>query len=197
MPCLNGIFIYHRTASPCCLFHHRRRRRLIFRSVLCAACVIADTVCILCVYILQLQPRYSGQTKKKKYVKMVFTSFWRNREEQEWKRLVIVPNNAICVYTLIRIEIDTKRKSIESGHFEHVSIAARFYKCQFNGNLQAKKQSMYPVYVCVRFHELLKYLPTSQREWNGERETEPSEEKKDFSTHTVVSIKRKNGNTKN
>lgn len=93
-------------------------------------------------------------------------------------------NSTVRKYTSNWIEIDTNRKSIETGHFEHVSIAVHFYKCQFNCN-RPRKQSMYP----VRFHEVFKYLPANEQA----RENEANGWKKK-KTRTKTKIPEKKSN---
>lgn len=86
-------------------------------------------------------------------------------------------NSTVQKYTSNWIEIDTNRKSIETGHFEHVSIAVHFYKCQFNCN-RPRKQCMYP----VRYHEVFKYLPANEQA----RENVANEWKKKTRTKTKI-----------
>lgn len=89
------------------------------------------------------------QTKCKNYVH--FVAGWVGKNERVSQLYPTIRTTSIW------IEIDTSRKSIETGYLEHVSIAARFSKCQLNGRWASNLQAYF---LYVRFHEALKYLPT-------------------------------------
>lgn len=146
MPCLNGIFIYHRTASQCWF--------CFVWSPHPTTCVCMCGVCV---------PHFARHIKCTTYIVSIYLFFHFTQLFCYYYcccfwGYISIPTNCIprkCWWfsnsydrpdneedsgkkislNTIKNEIDLNGKSIEAGHFEHVSIAAHFYKCQFNCNL--------------------------------------------------------------
>lgn len=152
MPFLSGIFIYHRTAS-------HVRVCFVFRELhlYTQICKRHQFRFFRLLFSLSLIGNYNSRGKG------------NGRNVWKWKRGC--RNRVLCCVALKdRNEIDTNWKSIEIDHFEHVSIAARFYKCQFNCNLppNAVSRSFFMKFLKIyqrkwkKFHQKRKELPKMQ-----------------------------------